>query len=196
MCATCASGAAARNRFIAPHSSDSTWPNVIQRNRSTGITVAMADDTDGNIARGPGVEQQRLVGVDQELVEREAGRADVGHERRQAEDAVGDLVDVGFHGGSSFQSGSGLAEDAGAGEATGQDADEVDGVDVDALAADAVAELAAGRALEHELERLAVDRRPLGDDVGDEAAVVVGGQVHLAAGRLARCRCGGPTRRG
>ena len=30
-------GAAARNSFIAPHSSASTWPNVIQRRRSTGM---------------------------------------------------------------------------------------------------------------------------------------------------------------
>ena len=36
------------------------------------------------------------------------------------------------------------------------------------------AELAAGGTVEHELERLAVDGGPLGDDVGDEAAVVIG----------------------
>ena len=51
--ATFASGAAARNRFIAPHSSASRWPNVIQRRRSTGVTVAIAADTEGNIARRP-----------------------------------------------------------------------------------------------------------------------------------------------
>ena len=51
--AICAFGAAARNRFMAPHSSDSRWPNVIQRSRSMGITVATASDTSGNIARGP-----------------------------------------------------------------------------------------------------------------------------------------------
>ena len=52
-CATCALGAAARNSFIAPHSSASKWPNMIQRSRSTGITVAIASDTIGNIWRRP-----------------------------------------------------------------------------------------------------------------------------------------------
>ena len=51
--ATCAFGAAARKRFIAPHSSASRWPNMIQRSRSSGITEAMASDTTGNMARGP-----------------------------------------------------------------------------------------------------------------------------------------------
>ena len=100
--ATCASGAAARNRFIAPHSSASRWPNVIQRNRSSGITVAIGLGHRREHAAWSGVEQQRLVGVDEELVERETGRADVGHERGQAVDAVGDLVDACFHDGVSF----------------------------------------------------------------------------------------------
>ena len=39
--------------FIEPHSSDSTWPNVIQRSDSTGTTVATASATSGNIPRGP-----------------------------------------------------------------------------------------------------------------------------------------------
>ena len=39
------------------------------------------------------VEQQGLVVVDQELVEGEAGRADIGNEGRQAVDPVSDLVD-------------------------------------------------------------------------------------------------------
>ena len=85
-----------------------------------------------------------------------------------------------------------MAEDAGAGQATGEDTDEVDGVDLDALAVDALAELAAGGALEHELERLAVDRGPLGDDVGDEATVVLGGERASSRPVAAQSRCGGP----
>jgi anion-transporting ArsA/GET3 family ATPase len=42
----------------------------------------------------PRVVEQRLLCVDEELVEREAGRADLRHERRDAVDAVGDLVDL------------------------------------------------------------------------------------------------------
>src|SRR5712691_11822780 len=75
-----------------------------------------------------------------------------------------------------------VAEDAGAGQAAGQGADEVEGVDLDAFAVVALAELAAGGTFEHELERLAVDRCPLRDDVADEAAVVVGGEVHRPVG--------------
>src|ERR1017187_1337667 len=89
------------------------------------------------------------------------------------------------HDGVSLSERERVAEDAGTGEATGEDADELDGVDVDSLAVGAVAELAAGRAFQHQLKGLAMDRRPFGDDVGHEAAVVVGGQVHLAAGRHA-----------
>ena len=44
------------------------------------------------------VEQQRLVGIDQELVEGESRRPDLGQEGRQAIDLVGDLGDFGFHG--------------------------------------------------------------------------------------------------
>jgi hypothetical protein len=43
------------------------------------------------------VEDGRLVGVDEELIEREAGRSDVGDERGQPVDAIGDLVDACFH---------------------------------------------------------------------------------------------------
>ena len=57
---------------------------------------------------------------------------------------------------------------------TGERADEIDGVDLDVLATVALAEGPAGRAVEHELERLAVERGPFGDDVGDQPAVVVG----------------------
>jgi hypothetical protein len=43
------------------------------------------------------VEQQRLVGVDQELVEGEAVRPDLRHQGRKAIDLVGDFSDFGFH---------------------------------------------------------------------------------------------------
>jgi len=63
----------------------------------------------------PGVEQQRAVGSDQELVEGEAGRADVGDEGRDPVDAVGDLVDRGGHGGSLSFDDSWFRAGAGAG---------------------------------------------------------------------------------
>jgi hypothetical protein len=40
-------------RFIAPHSSASRWPKVIQHNSSTGRTWLIACDTIGNSRRGP-----------------------------------------------------------------------------------------------------------------------------------------------
>src|SRR5688572_11818493 len=46
-------GAAASQMFIAPHSSASTWPNVIQRSDSTGTTLAIASATSGNRPRAP-----------------------------------------------------------------------------------------------------------------------------------------------
>ena len=39
--------------FMEPHSSDSTWPKVIQRTDSTGTTRATASATSGNMPRGP-----------------------------------------------------------------------------------------------------------------------------------------------
>ena len=46
-----------------------------------------------------GVEHQRLVAEDEELVEGEAGgRGDVRHVGREPIDAVGDFADLGFHG--------------------------------------------------------------------------------------------------
>ena len=83
-CATSALGAAARNTFIAPHSSASRWPNVIQRRPSTGVTVAIASRDEREHPPRPGVEQQRLLVVDQELVEREPGGAYVGRRMSKA----------------------------------------------------------------------------------------------------------------
>lgn len=78
-----------------------------------------------------------------------------------------------------------MAEDAASREPTRKHTCELDRVDLDALSTDALAELPAGRSLKDELERLAVDGRPLADDVGDEATVVVGGRQHVAACRHA-----------
>ena len=52
-CAISALGAAASHWFIEPHSSDSTCPNVIHRSDSSGMTLAAASETRGNIWRGP-----------------------------------------------------------------------------------------------------------------------------------------------
>ena len=80
-----------------------------------------------------GVEQQRLLVVDQELVEREAGGADLGHEGGQAVDAVGDLVDSSLHR-ESFQSvlvrgEAGVLRTPSPCRALGEGAKELDGVD-------------------------------------------------------------------
>ena len=45
---TSARGAAARNWFIAPHSSASTWLNEIQRSSLREMSDATASDTSGN----------------------------------------------------------------------------------------------------------------------------------------------------
>ena len=73
--ATWLSGAAASHMFIAPHSSDSTWPKVIQRSDSTGTTVATASATSGNMPRGPVWNSSGSSPRDEELVEGEAVRA-------------------------------------------------------------------------------------------------------------------------
>jgi hypothetical protein len=52
-CATCEFGAAASHSFIAPDSSASRWPKVIQRSLSNATTEATAGDTRGNKARRP-----------------------------------------------------------------------------------------------------------------------------------------------
>ena len=49
-----------------------------------------------------GVEHERLVAEDEELVEGEAGRrGDVGDKSGQTENAGGDFIDLGLHGGVS-----------------------------------------------------------------------------------------------
>jgi hypothetical protein len=85
---------------------------LVHRSAFVGLDVAEADPPQaldrhqpGQGARdqgkqGPGaaVEEQGLVGEDQELIEAEAiGRRDLGYMGRQAEDAVADLVDPGLH---------------------------------------------------------------------------------------------------
>src|SRR5580658_3602991 len=77
-----------------------------------------------------------------------------------------------------------VAEHAAARPAAGERADVLDGVDVDVFAAAAVAEGPAGRAVQHEVERLTVDRGPFDNDVGDQAAVVAWREVHRPAGRV------------
>src|SRR5829696_3768224 len=71
-----------------------------------------------------------------------------------------------------------VGEDTGGRTTTGERADEFEGVDLDVLAPDPLGEGAAGGSGEHELERLAVDGGPFGHVIGDQAAVVVGGELH------------------
>ena len=70
--ATWLAGAAASHMFIAPHSSASTWPKVIQRSDSTGTHRGHRLGHQREHAARAGVEEQRLVGGDEELVEGEA----------------------------------------------------------------------------------------------------------------------------
>ncbi len=74
-----------------------------------------------------------------------------------------------------------MAEDPDARQSAGEGTDEVQRVDLDALAGNALCELPAGGAVEHELKGLAVDTGPLCHNVGDKAAVVIGRQLHGAA---------------
>src|SRR5580698_8269135 len=85
--------------------------------------------------------------------------------------------------GEKGSEGQRVAEHAAARPAAGERADVLDGVDVDVFAVVAVAEGPARRAVEHEVERLTVDRGPFGDDVGDQAAVMACREVHRPAGR-------------
>src|SRR5258706_9234249 len=85
-----------------------------------------------------------------------------------------------------------VGENSGAGLATGQDANELDGIDLDAFAVDPLAVLPAGGALEHKFERFPMNRPPFGDDVSYEPAVVLGGQMHVAADRVTNIDPVGP----
>src|ERR1700683_4465213 len=78
-----------------------------------------------------------------------------------------------------------VGEDAGAWKTAGHGPDELDRVDLDLLSVGALDELPAGGPFEDQLERLTVDGRPLGDNVGDEAPVVLWRQLHRPAGRAA-----------
>jgi hypothetical protein len=96
-CAGWALGAAASHWLSAPLSSPSTWEQVVQRSfveRDHGLHRL---DNQREQAALAVVEEQRLVGVDQELVEGEAGRPDGVHEGREPVDVGGDLGDGGFH---------------------------------------------------------------------------------------------------
>ena len=73
--ATWACGAAARNSSTAPHSSASRWEKAIQRRRSTGITCLDRLAHEREELAHAGVVEQRLLRVDEELVEREAASA-------------------------------------------------------------------------------------------------------------------------
>ena len=64
-----------------------------------------------------------------------------------------------------------------------EDPAELDGVDVDVFAAGSSSERSSGRAAEREGEGLAVRAGPLGDDVGDDAAVVIGVDVECLGRR-------------
>jgi hypothetical protein len=77
----------------------------------------------------------------------------------------------------------GVGHDPGAVAALGQDPAELDGFHVDVLAARSGPVLASGRSGEGDGEGLTVGARPFGDDVGDDAAVVVGVEIE----RLGRC---------
>ena len=97
-CAGVACGATASHSFIAPHSSASKWPKAIQRRRSGGMMPAERVAVERKHLAQAGVEHQRLVAEDEELVEGEAGgRGDVRHIGREPVDAVGDFADLGFH---------------------------------------------------------------------------------------------------
>src|SRR3984957_3339687 len=95
------------------------------------------------------------------------------------------LVVMWWWGGKSGLQGQRVAEHAAAWPAAGQRADEVDGGDLHVVAVMPVAEGAAGRPVKHQVERLAVELRPFGYDVGDQPAVVVRREVHRPARRVA-----------
>src|SRR5580704_8423258 len=78
-----------------------------------------------------------------------------------------------------------IGEDAGAGKTAGHGPDEVDRVDFDPFPVGALGERAPGGPFEDQFERLTVDGRPLGDNVGDKAPVVLRRQLHRPGGGAA-----------
>jgi hypothetical protein len=74
-----------------------------------------------------------------------------------------------------------MAEDSHARQPAGQGANEVKRVDLDAIAAGALGEGPASGATEHELKGLTMDIGPLGHNVGDNAAIVRGRELHRSA---------------
>ena len=101
--------------------------------------------------------------------------------------------------GVAAQKGTIGGEQAGRGRAAGEGAAELDGVEREVLRRRGASALvgvgAAGRAGELEDEGLAVAARPLGDDVGDDAAVVVRAELERPAERVRRRRRGASTGR-
>ena len=96
--ATSACGAAARNSFMAPHSSDSTWPKAIQRRRSSGSTVSIASRTEVNIDRWPVWNSRGSSSSRRNWLNVKPVGPDLGHERGEAVDPRADLVNLCGHG--------------------------------------------------------------------------------------------------
>jgi hypothetical protein len=91
---TSARAAAASQSFIEPHSSDSTWPKLTRRSRSSGMTRATAPLTRGNGCRPPQWNSSGSSATQQELVEDEIHGFDMGGQPVRVR---GDLVDDRLH---------------------------------------------------------------------------------------------------
>ena len=141
---------------------------------------------EGKHSSVPGMEQQGLLIVDEVLVEGEAGRPDIGDERREPVDAVGDLADLRIHVLSSLWirgvglEGKGVAPNVRAVAAFGQDPAELNGIHVHVLATGTCSIVASGWAVEHKGEGLVVGVCPF----GDYAAIVIGIEIEWLARRL------------
>ena len=90
-------GATASHWFMAPHSSDSTWPKLIQRSDSTSMTLPTAAETSGNRPRAPVWKSIGSSPVMRYWLKASPPGAASGTHGRQAVDAVGDLVHVRIH---------------------------------------------------------------------------------------------------
>src|SRR6516164_28836 len=91
-----ACGAAASHSFIDPHSSDSRWTMVSQRNFATGMILATASETNENIFLSPQMEQQRLVVENQKMIECKA-RRNLRHKDREPIDPGRYLIASSLH---------------------------------------------------------------------------------------------------